>query len=41
MKITFKHAHNEYIVTVNGRYFAFETSKEAWEFIIRVRKEIA
>lgn len=41
MKITFKRTHNEYIVTVNGRYFSFDTSKEACEFIFRIRKEVA
>lgn len=41
MKITFKHCYNEYIVTVDGRYFSFQTCKEACEFIFNVRKEVA
>ena len=37
MKITFKRTHNEYIVTVNGRYFSFETSLDAWKFIFELK----
>jgi hypothetical protein len=41
MKITFKRTYNEYVVTVNGRYYAFDTCKEACEFIFNIRKEVA
>lgn len=41
MKITFKRTYGEYIVTVNGVYFAFDTIKDALEFIFKVRKEVA
>lgn len=41
MKITFKRTYGEYIVTVNGRYYSFDTCKEACEFIFHLRKEVA
>ena len=41
MKITFKCTNNQYIVTVNGHSHTFDTSKEAWQFIINTRKAVA
>ena len=41
MKITFKRANHEYVVTVNGHPYTFTTIKEAWEFIINTRKAVA
>lgn len=41
MKITFKRINQQYVVTVNGHSYTFATSKEAWDFIINTRKEVA
>ena len=41
MKITFKLARKQYIVTVNGNSYTFSTSKDACEFINNIRKEAA
>lgn len=41
MKITFKRTNQSYVVTVNGHPYTFATSKEAWQFIISTRKEVA
>lgn len=41
MRITFKCINNEYVVTVNGHPYSFASSKEAWQFIINARKEVA
>jgi hypothetical protein len=41
MKITFKRTNQQYVVTVNGCTYTFATSKDAWNFIINVRKEVA
>ena len=38
MKITFKRTNQQYVVTVNGHYYTFDTSKDAWEFIFSLRK---
>ena len=41
MRITFKRTNQEYVVTVNGHPYTFDSSKEAWNFIINTRKEVA
>lgn len=41
MKITFKRTNQQYVVTVNGIPHTFSTSRDAWEFIINTRKEVA
>lgn len=41
MKITLTCKNGEYVVTVNGRPHIFYTSRDAWEFIFYVRKEVA
>ena len=41
MKITFKFTSGEYIVTVDGRYYSFNTSKEALTFIFALKKGVA
>jgi hypothetical protein len=38
MKITFKRTYGEYIVTIDGRYYSFNTCKDACEFILSLRK---
>lgn len=40
MRITFKRIDNEYIVTIDGRYYSFGTCKEALDFIF-IRRELA
>lgn len=39
MKITFARLYGEYIVTVEGRYFAFDNTLDALKFIFNIRKE--
>lgn len=41
MNITFKRINGEYVVTVNGHPHQFQTSRDAWEFIFKLRKEVA
>lgn len=42
MKITFKRINGEYIVVVNGYvHIHCNSSKEAWEMIFALRKEVA
>ncbi len=41
MKITFKRTNGEYTVTVNDIPHIFDTSRDAWEFIFYLRKEVA
>lgn len=38
MKITFKRTYGEYIVTIDGRCYSFNTCKDACEFIFSLRK---
>ena len=41
MRITFKLTNGAYVVTVNGHPYEFTSSKDAWQFIINTRKEVA
>lgn len=38
MRITFKRTNHQHIVTVNGYYYTFDTSRDAWTFIFALRK---
>ena len=38
MRITFKRTNQEYVVTVNGCPYTFDTNKDAWKFIFNLRK---
>ena len=41
MRITCKYLKKQYVVTVNGITHTFKTSKDAWNFITKTRKDIA
>jgi hypothetical protein len=41
MKITLKFINGEYIVVANKTIIHCETSKQAWEIIFALRKEVA
>lgn len=38
MRITFKRTNQQYVVTVNGYPYTFDTSKDACKFIFNLRK---
>lgn len=41
MKITLTYKHGEYTVTVNDYPHTFYSSRDAWEFIFALKKEVA
>lgn len=41
MRITCKCLKKKYVVTVNGATYTFTNSRDAWNFITNIRKDIA
>jgi hypothetical protein len=38
MKVTLTRKNREYVVTVNGHPYTFDSGKDAWEFIFDLHK---